>query len=137
MPHHDTLHASNTSERCASASDLQLLIGGPFTRPVPGSLRSGRYDARKVDAWAVGVMTSLLITGTYPFEDPEFRNNPIQTVKRIRRVLDEALRVALCLTTAVITSLPILPSLQFADVRWHAYRVDQSMIATPMPCNMA
>lgn len=26
------------------------------------------YDAKKVDAWAMGVVLYLLVTGTYPFE---------------------------------------------------------------------
>jgi serine/threonine protein kinase len=26
------------------------------------------YDAKKVDAWAMGVLLYLLVTGTYPFE---------------------------------------------------------------------
>ena len=62
----------------------QLLLGGPYTRPLPGRERAGLYDARKVDAWAVGVMAFLLCTGKYPFEDPENRNNSIRTVENIR-----------------------------------------------------
>ncbi|GFH15541.1 protein kinase domain-containing protein, partial [Haematococcus lacustris] len=38
------------------------------------------YDARAVDAWAMGVLMYLLITGKYPFEDPGHPNNLAHTI---------------------------------------------------------
>lgn len=46
----------------------QLLAGGaPATAAGPAA-RQPTYDARAVDAWAMGVLLYLLVTGKYPFE---------------------------------------------------------------------
>lgn len=41
------------------------------------------YDARAVDAWAMGVLLFLLCTGRYPFEDPQRPNNLSVTVQNV------------------------------------------------------
>ncbi|KXZ41425.1 hypothetical protein GPECTOR_474g403 [Gonium pectorale] len=41
------------------------------------------YDARKVDAWAMGVLMYLLVTGRYPFEDEHQPNNVTLTASNI------------------------------------------------------
>ncbi|KAL6752227.1 kinase-like domain-containing protein [Haematococcus lacustris] len=41
------------------------------------------YDARAVDAWAMGVLMFLLITGKYPFEDPGHPNNLAHTIHNV------------------------------------------------------
>eukprot|EP00775_Hariotina_reticulata_P015077 gene15077-biopygen1067 len=42
------------------------------------------YDAKAVDAWAMGVLMYLLVTGTYPFEDPAQPNNLAATIMNIQ-----------------------------------------------------
>ncbi|KXZ55808.1 hypothetical protein GPECTOR_2g1358 [Gonium pectorale] len=42
------------------------------------------YDARRVDAWAMGVLMYLLVTGRCPFEDPANTNNVVITINNIR-----------------------------------------------------
>lgn len=42
------------------------LLGVVPSTPSPGG--GGKYDARAVDVWAMGVMMYLLVTGVYPFE---------------------------------------------------------------------
>ncbi|KXZ55809.1 hypothetical protein GPECTOR_2g1359 [Gonium pectorale] len=41
------------------------------------------YDARRVDAWAMGVLMYLLVTGRYPFEDDAQPNNLAATVTNV------------------------------------------------------
>ncbi|MEW5307014.1 MAG: hypothetical protein WDW36_009435 [Sanguina aurantia] len=50
--------------------------GSPATPHVP-------YDAKAVDAWAMGVLMYLLITGKYPFEDPAHPNNLAHTIHNV------------------------------------------------------
>eukprot|EP00983_Pelagomonas_calceolata_P076012 1153242-Pelagomonas_calceolata.AAC.1 len=55
---------------------LQAYTGGS------GGGASG-YDARAVDAWAMGVLMYLLTTGKYPFEDPRHPNVLSQTIQNV------------------------------------------------------
>ncbi|KAF5829869.1 kinase-like domain-containing protein [Dunaliella salina] len=55
---------------------LQAYTGGT------GGGASG-YDARAVDAWAMGVLMYLLTTGKYPFEDPRHPNVLSQTIQNV------------------------------------------------------
>lgn len=41
---------------------------GPATGLDGTTRQAPPYDAKKVDAWAMGVLLYLLVTGTYPFE---------------------------------------------------------------------
>ncbi|PNG99079.1 Serine/threonine-protein kinase SRK2J, partial [Tetrabaena socialis] len=41
------------------------------------------YDPRSVDAWAMGVLLYLLVTGRYPFEDENRPNNLAATVTNV------------------------------------------------------
>ncbi|PNW72489.1 hypothetical protein CHLRE_16g685389v5 [Chlamydomonas reinhardtii] len=50
--------------------------GGGHAPPLP-------YDARRVDAWAMGVLMYLLVTGRYPFEDEAHPNNLAATVTNV------------------------------------------------------
>ncbi|KAG2434282.1 hypothetical protein HXX76_008006 [Chlamydomonas incerta] len=50
--------------------------GGGHAPPPP-------YDARRVDAWAMGVLMYLLVTGRYPFEDESHPNNLAATVTNV------------------------------------------------------
>ncbi|GMH43538.1 hypothetical protein BSKO_11460 [Bryopsis sp. KO-2023] len=53
---------------------------------VPTQASSGgpKYDASAVDVWAMGVMLYLLVTGVYPFEDPNHPNSLSHTLQNIR-----------------------------------------------------
>lgn len=50
----------------------------------PGRVAPGRYDARQVDVWALGVMLYLLVAGVYPFEDPKHPDNVAHTLQNVR-----------------------------------------------------
>jgi len=50
----------------------------------PGRVSAGRYDARQVDVWALGVMLYLLVAGVYPFEDPKHPDNVAHTLQNVR-----------------------------------------------------
>lgn len=45
--------------------------------------RTGQYDARAIDVWAMGVMLYLLVSGQYPFEDPAEPQNMVRTLQNI------------------------------------------------------
>ncbi|GIL54081.1 hypothetical protein Vafri_9634 [Volvox africanus] len=47
------------------------------------SVQTHPYDARRVDAWAMGVLMYLLVTGRYPFEDDQHPNNLAATVTNV------------------------------------------------------
>lgn len=45
--------------------------------------RVGQYDPKACDVWAMGVLLFLLVTGTYPFEDPLRPQNVVATLQNI------------------------------------------------------
>ncbi len=58
-------HCTRCREACArGTSALPQVWGGPLGVP----LNAAPYNARAVDAWAMGVLMYLLVTGRYPFE---------------------------------------------------------------------
>lgn len=56
------------------------LLGVSPSQPSSGP----RYDAKAVDVWAMGVMLYLLVTGVYPFEDPNHPNSLSHTLQNVR-----------------------------------------------------
>ncbi|KAF8072417.1 SRK2E [Scenedesmus sp. PABB004] len=75
------------------AADLAGLDGVPGRLPpqplAPGGGRGGgavgraAYGGEQVDAWAMGVLLFLLVSGTYPFEDPAQPNSLAATIQNV------------------------------------------------------
>lgn len=70
--HTHTLSHDTRVRNCGRCPELlplrqQPMSGAAMQVPLVPLPKSG-YDARAVDAWALGVLLFLLIGGTYPFE---------------------------------------------------------------------
>eukprot|EP00210_Caulerpa_lentillifera_P008905 g8496.t1 len=50
-----------------------------------GRKEGPKYDATAVDVWALGVTFYLLVTGVYPFENPDHPNSLSHTLQNIRK----------------------------------------------------
>lgn len=64
----------------------ELLGGGGAGASAASALverRTGHYDARAIDVWAMGVLLYLLVSGQYPFEDPAEPHNVVRTLQNI------------------------------------------------------
>ena len=48
-----------------------------------GNTIETRYDAKAVDVWASGVMLYIMLTGRYPFQDPNRPNNVKTTLQNV------------------------------------------------------
>jgi serine/threonine protein kinase len=48
-----------------------------------GNAIETRYDAKAVDVWASGVMLYIMLTGRYPFQDPNRPNNVKTTLQNV------------------------------------------------------
>lgn len=62
------------------------LLGGGAGASAASTLverRTGHYDARAIDVWAMGVLLYLLVSGQYPFEDPAEPHNVVRTLQNI------------------------------------------------------
>ncbi|WIA08095.1 hypothetical protein OEZ85_007558 [Tetradesmus obliquus] len=73
--------AQQRSQQMRSAAAAAAAPGGSL---LPHGGRAPPYDAKKVDAWAMGVLLYLLVTGTYPFEDPAQPNNLAATIMNVQ-----------------------------------------------------
>uniref|UniRef100_A0A383VK64 Protein kinase domain-containing protein n=1 Tax=Tetradesmus obliquus TaxID=3088 RepID=A0A383VK64_TETOB len=72
--------AQQRSQQMRSAA----AAAAPGSSLLPHGGRAPPYDAKKVDAWAMGVLLYLLVTGTYPFEDPAQPNNLAATIMNVQ-----------------------------------------------------
>jgi serine/threonine protein kinase len=50
-----------------------------------GNAVETRYDAKAVDVWASGVMLYIMLTGRYPFQDPQRPNNVKTTLQNVSK----------------------------------------------------
>jgi serine/threonine protein kinase len=57
--------AQQRSQQMRAAAAAAAASAGSLS---PHGGKAPPYDAKKVDAWAMGVLLYLLVTGTYPFE---------------------------------------------------------------------
>ncbi|KAF6257642.1 kinase-like domain-containing protein [Scenedesmus sp. NREL 46B-D3] len=70
-----------SQQLCAAAGAASAAVPGRLS---PHAGKAPPYDAKKVDAWAMGVLLYLLVTGTYPFEDPSQPNNLAATIMNVQ-----------------------------------------------------
>lgn len=53
--------------------------------PCAANSESGPYDGGKTDLWALGVTLYLMVTGIYPFENPDRPRDVVATLKNVKQ----------------------------------------------------